>query len=94
MDQLQLIDAALSVNRNLLQNGLFLYLWEQEEEEEEGAREMSSCSALNSPGARADLPTLELFFDPLFVVIMQLINVGAVISINTSRVQVNYPDST
>ena len=32
MDQLQLIDAALSVNRNLLQNGLFLYLWEQEEE--------------------------------------------------------------
>ena len=35
MDQLQLIDAALSVNRNLLQNGLFLYLWEQEEEEEE-----------------------------------------------------------
>ena len=33
MDQLQLIDAALSVNRNLLQNGLFLYLWEQKEKE-------------------------------------------------------------
>ena len=91
MDKPQLIDAALSVNRNLLQNGLFLYLWEQEEE---GAREMSSCSALNSPGARADLPPLEFFFDPLLVVIMQLINFGAVIPINTSRVQVNYPDAT
>ena len=33
MDQLQLIDAALSVDKNLLQNGLFVYLWEQEEEE-------------------------------------------------------------
>ena len=55
---------------------------------------VSSCSALNSPGARADLPPLELFLDPLFVVIMQLINFGAIIPINTSRVQVNYPDAT
>ena len=55
-----------------------------------------SCSALNSPGAHADLPPLELFLHPLLVVIMQLINFGAIIPINrsTPRVQVNYPDAT
>ena len=63
--------AALSVNRNLLQN-------------------VSSCSALNSHGARVGLSPLELFFDPLLMVIMQLINFGAVIPM----VQVNYPDAT
>ena len=42
---------------------------------------VSSCSALNSPGARADLPPLELFLDPLLVVTMQLINFGAIIPI-------------
>ena len=40
-------------------------------------REPEKCHL--APGARADLPPMELFFDPLLVVIMQLINVGAVI---------------
>ena len=49
---------------------------------------------LNSPGARADLPPVEVFLDPRLMVILQLINCGAIIPINTSRVQVNYPDAT
>ena len=88
MDQLQLIDSFFKTDYFCICGN------KKKKKKEEGAREMSSCSALNSPGARADLPPLELFFDPLFVVIMQLINVGAVIPINTSRVQVNYPDAT
>ena len=57
-------------------------------------KNVTSSVSLNIPGARADLPPLELFFDPLLVVITQLINFGAGIPINTSRVQVNYADAT
>ena len=87
MDQLQLIDSFFKTD-------YFCICGNKKKKKEEGAREMSSCSALNSPDARADLPPLELFFDPLLVVIMQLVNVGSVIPIYTSRVQVNYPDAT
>ena len=79
MDQLQLIDSFFKTD-------YFCICGNKKKKKEEGAREMSSCSSLNSPGARADLPPR--------LVIMQLINVGAVIPINTSRVQVNYPDAT
>ena len=57
---------------------------------------VSSCSALNSPGApvHAQICHPWSFSWILLVVIMQLINFGAIIPINTSRVQMNYPDAT